>query len=184
MYVIEVPKRGLPHCHIVIKFKGSGPDTLNEIDKWVWAQLPSEDIAGGLLRVRVLRFMVHRPCEGHNVDSVCMQNNRKTGKTYCNTHYPQPFRTTAGVDDKSGRAEYRRTDNGDNPTIRQRVEGEWRDIPIRNQRIVPYNAYLLLKYNCHICVDVVTAASCVKHLFKCVAKSADTAKHRIAGVSS
>ena len=44
MYVIEFQKRGLSHSHIVIKFKGSGPDTLNEIDKWVWIQLPSGDI--------------------------------------------------------------------------------------------------------------------------------------------
>lgn len=172
MYVIEFQKRGLPHSHIVIKFKGSGPDTLNEIDKWVWAQLLSEDIAGGLLRERVLNFMVHRPCGGHNVDSVCMETNRKTGKKYCNKHYPQPFRTTAGVNDKSGRTEYRRRDNGDNPTIRQRVEGEWKDVPIGNQWIVPYNAYLLLKHNGHICVDAVTAASRVKYLFKYVTKGA------------
>lgn len=42
MYVIEFQKRGLPHSHIVVKFKGDGPDTRNEMDKWVWAQLPSK----------------------------------------------------------------------------------------------------------------------------------------------
>lgn len=135
-----------------------------------------------VLRERVLKFMVHRPCGGHNANSVCMETNRKSGKKYCNKHFPQPFRTTAGVNDKSGRAEYKRTENGDNPTIRQRVEGEWKDVPIGNQGIVPYNPYLLLKYNCHICVDVVTAASCVKYLFKYVTKGADMAKARVSGV--
>lgn len=43
MYVIEFQKRGLPHSHILIKFKGDGPDTRNEMDKWV---------------------LVHRPCGG------------------------------------------------------------------------------------------------------------------------
>ena len=89
--------------------------------------------------------MVHRPCGGHIVDSVCIENNRKTVKKYCNKHYPQPFRKTAGVNDKSGRAEYRRIDNDDTPTIRQRVEGAWRDVPIGNQWRVPYDAYLLPK---------------------------------------
>lgn len=159
MYVIEFQTRGLPHSHIVVKFKGDGPDTLNEMDKWVWAQLPSEDIAGGVLRERVLTFMVHRPCGGHNADSVCMETNRKTGKVFCSKHYPQPFRATAGINEKSGRAEHKRTDNGDNPCIRQRVRGEWKDVHIGNQWIVPHNAYLLLKYNRHIWVDVVTAAS-------------------------
>ena len=46
------------------------------------------------------------------------------------------------------------------------------------------NASLLLKYNCHICVDVAAAASCVEYLFKYVANGADMAKARIAGVSS
>ena len=80
MYVIEPLERGLPHSHTVVKFEGDGPDTLNEIDSWMWARLPSEDIAGGLPRERVLKFMVHRPCGGHNADSVCMETQRKTGQ--------------------------------------------------------------------------------------------------------
>ena len=104
-------------------------------------------------------------------------------KKHCNKYYPQPFRTTASVNEKTGRAEYKRTDNGDNPTIRQRVDGVFKDVQIGNQWIVPYNPYLLLKYNCHICV-VVTAASCVKCLFKYVTKGADMAKARVSGVSS
>lgn len=80
MSVIEFQKRGLPHSHIVIKFKGDGPDRLNQIDSWVWAQLPSESIAKGRLHEYVLNFMVHWPCEAHNVNSPCMETNRKSGK--------------------------------------------------------------------------------------------------------
>ena len=77
MSIIESQKRGLPHSHIVIKFKGDGPDRLNQIDSWVWAQLPSESIANGRLREYVLKFMVHRPCVGHNINSPCMETNHK-----------------------------------------------------------------------------------------------------------
>ena len=49
---------------------------------------------------------------------------------------------------------------------------------------MPYNPYLLLKFDCHICVDVVTAASCVPYLFKYVTKGADMAKARISGICS
>ena len=184
MYTIEFQKRGLPHAHIVARFKGDGPNTPDLMDSWVWAQLPSASIAEGRLREKVLKFMVHRHCGANNPNSPCMETNRQSRRKYCNKYYPQPFRSTATVNEKSGRAEYKRTDNGDTATIRQKVEDVWKDVTIDNQLIVPYNPYLLLKFDCHICVDVVTAASCVKYLFKYVTKGADMAKARISGISS
>ena len=46
MSVIEYQKRGLPHAHVIVKFKNAGPDVLNQMDSWVWAQLPDKSIAG------------------------------------------------------------------------------------------------------------------------------------------
>ena len=43
-------------------------------------------------------------------------------ETNCNKYNPQPFRTTAAVNDKSGRAEYKRTDNVNTAAIRQKVD--------------------------------------------------------------
>lgn len=83
----------------------------------------------------------------------------------------------------SGHAEYKRTDNGDNPTIHRRFEGVWTDVPIANQSKVHYNGYLLLKYNCNIGVDAVTAA-CAKYIFEYMTKGADMTNDRIAGVTS
>lgn len=183
MYVIEFQKRGFPHAHIVMKFEGDGPDQSGQMDSWVWAQLPDESIANGALRAKVLKFVVHKPCGTHDPNAPCMQTDRAGNIKRCNKFYPQPFRTSAGVNENTGRAEYRRTNNDDHPTIRQKVDGVWQDVPIGNEWIVPYNPYLLLKYDCHICVDVVTAASCVKYLFKYVTKGADMAKARISGIS-
>ena len=46
---------------------------------------------------------------------------------------------------------------------------------VTNQWVVPYNAFLLLKYECHLNVEVVTAAYAVKYLFKYVFKGSDQA---------
>ena len=37
---------------------------------------------------------------------------------------------------------------------------------VDNRHVVPYNAYLLLKYDCHINVVVATSATSIKYLFK------------------
>lgn len=108
--VIEFQKRGYTHAHCLMTFKNAGPDALNEIDKWVWAQLPSETIAEGRHREKVLKYMIHsRPCGSRNVNSPCMQTNKDTNRKSCNRFYPQPFRSVATISDKTGRAEYKRT---------------------------------------------------------------------------
>lgn len=181
---IEYQKRGLPHAHVCIKFKGNGPNTPQLIDSWIWAQLPSETIAQGALRENVIKYMVHRPCGSDNPNSVCMETNRSTNRKSCDNNYRQPWRSTATVNEITGRVEYKRIDNGDRPTIRQKVNGVWKDVQISNAWIVPYNPYLLLLFNCHICVDAVTASSRIMYLYKYVHKGADMAKARIAGASS
>ena len=144
--VIEFQKRGYPHAHILITFKNAGPDALNEIDQWVWAQLPSENIADGKLREKVIKFMIHQPCGAENVNAPCMQTNKDTGRKCCNKYYPQPFRSVATISDRTGRAEYKRTDSGDKPTIRLRVNGRWKDVKIGNEWVVPYSPILLMMF--------------------------------------
>ena len=52
--VIEFQKRCYPHAHLVYTFTSQGPQRMNEMDKWVWARIPDENIANGLLRGNVL----------------------------------------------------------------------------------------------------------------------------------
>lgn len=44
-----------------------------------------------------------------------------------------------------------------------------------NSHVVPYNAYLLMKYNCHVNVEICSAIQVVKYLFKYVYKGSDKA---------
>ena len=90
----------------------AGSETTTLSPTWTpGAQLPSPDIAGGRHREAVLKHMVHRPCGSQNVDAACMETNKTTKKKKCNEHFHQPFRSTAVVNEHTGRAEYKRIDN-------------------------------------------------------------------------
>ena len=128
--------------------------------------------------------MIHKPCGSHNVDAPCMQTNWDTNTKSCNKHHPQPFRTTATINELSGRAEYCRTKNGDNSTVRNKVGGSSVDVPVGNQWVVPYDPYLLFLLDYHVCTDVVAAASCAKCLYKYIARGDDFAKAKISGIKS
>lgn len=88
------------------------------------------------------------------------------------------------MNEKTGREEYGRTENSECPTIRQRVDGRWKDVPVGSEWMVPYNLYLLMEYDCHICVDIVTASLCVKYLLKYATQGSDMAKARVRGYTN
>ena len=58
-------------------------------------------------------------------------------------------------------------DNGDTATMKQgNSNNEFVETQIDNRYIVPYNPYLLMKYDCHICVDLVTANAVIAYIYK------------------
>ncbi|CAM9941562.1 unnamed protein product [Ectocarpus sp. 6 AP-2014] len=124
--------------------------------------------------------MVHHRCGLFNPNAPCMTTDKKTSRKYCSKHYPQPFREQFGTNSTTGRAEYRRLDNGDCVAITQK-NGDNKHVQTEmdNRYIVPYNPYLLMKYDCHICVDVVTAKAVVASLYKYCYKGNDMAKARV-----
>lgn len=71
------------------------------------------------------------------MNSPCMQTCKDTNRKSCNKYYPQPFKTVATISEKSGRAEYKRVKNGDSPTIRMRVDGQYKDVKISKECVVP-----------------------------------------------
>jgi len=44
---------------------------------------------------------------------------------------------------------------------------------MNNQWVVPYNPYLLMRYNCHINVEVCSGVKAIKYLYKYIYKGHD-----------
>ncbi|CAN0190580.1 unnamed protein product [Ectocarpus fasciculatus] len=130
--VIEFQKRGMPHCHIVIKYRGLSSEARHEVDKWIWTNLPDERIAGGKLREKVIKYMVHRKCGNFNPNAPCMTTDKNTNRKYCSKHYPQPFREQFGTNSATATITQK---NGDNKYVQTEID---------NRYIVPYNPYLLM----------------------------------------
>jgi hypothetical protein len=134
--------------------------------------LPSEEDDSPLaekqrrLRELVLTHMVHNDCSGPDGSKCpCWDSAKKR----CSGKFPFDFRAVTSVGDERSKAAYRRR-RGAPWTHRDEVGRD-----ITNQWIVPYNASLLLKYECHLNFEVVTAEHAIKYLFKYCFKGADSA---------
>ncbi|KAG2872679.1 hypothetical protein PC116_g32275 [Phytophthora cactorum] len=109
--------------------------------------------------------MIHGPCGAAHPNAVCM----KAGK--CTKHFPKPLSEVT----KGNVAEY--------PVYRRRrratgvvlINGKEYDNETVNQWMVSSNPYLSQKHNCHINLEVCTAVTAVKYLYKCVYKGSDNA---------
>ncbi|KAK6026601.1 hypothetical protein OSTOST_07420 [Ostertagia ostertagi] len=159
VYVIEFQKRGLPHCHMLLIMKDDWRvRTAEEVDKSVCAEIPNRE-AEPELYAAVTSYMIHRKCGAVDPRSPCMQNGS------CSKRFPKQIRerTTLDVD---GYPNYRRRNLS--PT-------EINGIPYGDEWVVPTNPYLLLKYDCHINVEICGMISAVKYLYKYIYKGPDRA---------
>ena len=169
MYTIEFQKRGLPHVHILIILANDDRvQSPNEVDKLVIAELPPDPNDPTISELQrenrqklqdlVSRQMVHGPC-----GSQCL----KDGK--CSKGFPKQFQRETTINPETNYAVYRRRkpiDGGRSINIQRGGQ----DRVIDNSWIVPYNPYLLLKYDCHINVESCTSTKVAKYLYKYVTK--------------
>ena len=147
IHVIEFQKRGLPHAHILL-IMGSAdrPKESELIDKLISAEFPNPN-KFPKLHEYVKKHMVHGPCGPANLSCVCMVDN------VCTKGFPKDFveKTDPNV---NGYPLYRRRHTGEMFTVgKHQVDNSW---------IVPYCPYLLLKFNCHINVEVCASVKSVK----------------------
>ncbi|XP_020266738.1 uncharacterized protein LOC109842248 [Asparagus officinalis] len=160
VYVIEFQKRGLPHAHILLilkhEYKLMSPD---HFDKFISAELPDQSLFP-MLHAKVVKHMVHGPCGSLRKTSPCMVDGK------CKYHYPRSFcsKTSLGGD---GYPIYMRRNDGKKIFVRNTI--------LDNQWIVPYNPYLLSRYNCHVNVEVCSGLKAVKYLYKYIYKGHDKA---------
>ena len=153
-YVIEFQKRGLSHIHMLI--------FLDKEDQIISAEIHDKSTNPQLYKI-VKHIMIHGPCGQQNINSPCMDKNveQSTKK------FPKQFINNTII--ISGYPLYRRRNDG--RTIHY-SKNKW----VNNMFVVPYNPYLLLKFNSHINLEVCSSVLCVKYLFKyCYNKGHDCA---------
>ncbi|KAI5392416.1 hypothetical protein KIW84_076993 [Lathyrus oleraceus] len=155
MYVTEFQKRGLPHVHMLLVLESN--DKLRDpkdYDSMVRAEIPKLECEPQLHEV-VVRHMIHGPCGIINRKSPCMKDR------HCKKRYPKQFldETRQGTDSY--------------PEYRRRFDESvslGKDRSVDNRWVVPYNPWLLLKYDCHINVEICSSIKSIKYLYKYVYK--------------
>ncbi|XP_029151589.1 uncharacterized protein [Arachis hypogaea] len=158
IYVTEFQKRGLPHVHMLLILENN--DKLidpEHYDSLVRAEIPSKEVEPHL-HDAVLKHMIHGPCGTLDQSSPCMKNGQ------CKRNYPKEFTAETRRGDDSY-PQYRR--QFDTPVqINQNVT-------VDNRWVVPYNPWLLLKYDCHINVEICSSIKSIKYLYKYCYKGPD-----------
>ncbi|XP_056689635.1 uncharacterized protein [Spinacia oleracea] len=127
-------------------------------DKFVCPELPDQN-ENPHLYTAVVKHMIHGPCGKLNPTNACMN---KDGK--CKNNYPKSF-CFATVHGKKPYPVYRRRDNGKQVKVRGQI--------LDNRWVVPYNPYLLAKFDCHINVEICSTVEAVKYLYKYIYKGHD-----------
>ena len=95
-----------------------------------------------------------------NMSSPCMKDRK------CEKFFPKKFKDTTTIDDE-GYPKYRRGNHG--------FKVEKLGVEMDNRNVVPYNTYLLMRYQAHINVEFCNKSNSIKYLFKYVNKGPDRA---------
>ena len=164
---IEFQKRGAPHMHLIIWIENFSK-TPSNIDNIICAEIPPKGRPGSQERRLydlVMKNMIHGPCgSGQRQLSCC-----KKGK--CSRKYPRTFTDTTEIKDDSF-ALYRRRDTSSGGNVGTKMYRD-QEVHIKNQWVVPYSPYLLLKYASHVNVEYCHSIRLVKYLFKYQLKGED-----------
>ena len=123
------------------------------IDDLISAEIP-DPVENPQLYERVMKHMVHGPCINYKEGYRCKKNN------ICVKNYPKDSnpKTIANID---GYPLYKRNSGRYRLINNEYIDDRW---------IVPYNGYLIMKYDCHINLEICTSIKAVKYLFKYIYK--------------
>ncbi|XP_074351613.1 uncharacterized protein LOC141690737 [Apium graveolens] len=151
MHVIEFQKRGLPHCHMLIWLHPRDhPQNVDDINQLISAEIPDKNHDPIGFNV-VNSHMIHGPCGKDYSYSPCMV------KGNYGRHFPKRFNAHTFFDD-CGFPVYRRRRTGLTVTKK--------GVELDNQYVVPYNRDLLVRFHCHINLEVCNSSRSLKYLFK------------------
>ncbi|CAN1164944.1 ATP-dependent DNA helicase PIF1 [Linum perenne] len=151
-------KRGLPHVHILVWLaKEAAIDTTAQIDTFISAELP-DPMIDPIGYAAATKFMLHGPCGVDFQKSPCMVDDK------CKKFFPKAYTSETTIDDH-GYAVYRRRMTG--------ITAIKSGVSLDNRYVVPYNRYLIVKYQAHINIEVCHKGQLIKYLFKYITKGPD-----------
>jgi hypothetical protein len=119
------------------------------------------------LRRLVLKNMIHHHSE------VCKETNSR----YWKKNFPKEFINETELN-VNGYPTYRRRSPADGGERKVSVNKNSMT-EVNNSLVVPYNPYLIQKYDCHINVEICSSVMVVQYLFKYVYKGPDYLNFRI-----
>ncbi|XP_058807357.1 uncharacterized protein LOC131673409 [Phymastichus coffea] len=167
VYTIEFQKRGLPHAHLLVTLHPHDKlKTPEQIDKHISAEISKDEN----LRKLVLDHQLHGP---HTETSPCIQK----GKVKCTKNYPKNFQEVTTLQN-NGYPLYKRCNNVTDNNV-YRTQYSDKIIETDNSMVVPYNAFLLRKYRCHINVEYCASIESVKYIYDYIHKGGDRARCKV-----
>ena len=103
--------------------------------------------------------MIHGPCGDLNPQCVCIENGK------CKKDFPKPLHQQTDFN-VNGYPLYKR---------RGQHRAELRNHTVNDSWVVPHNPQLLMKFNCHMNVEICTSVKSVNYIFKYIHKGNDAA---------
>ena len=184
--VKETQKRTLPHIHMLLTMvPRDKPRTAREIDCVISAEIPNKEANPELHRI-VTTNMIHGPCGEHNYNSPCMVDRK------CTKQYPKDLREQTSFSEDSYPLYRRRAETAPGVPITKKIHTkstiksqepresqEPRSVQVDNRWVVPYNPFILLKYDAHINLEIVSTVLSVKYLYKYIEKGPDQCLMRL-----
>ena len=161
--VIEFQKRGAPHMHLLVWIKDF-EGTPSNIDSVISAEIPVRGEPSSKQRELhdlVMHHMIHGPCgDGYRTNLSCVANSRNG---VCGRHFPKNELVVTSVGDGCFPDYRRRSPRDGGNTGKKYFRGL--EVNITNKWVVSYNAYLLMKYKCHINIEYCHTVASIKYLF-------------------
>lgn len=171
VYVIEFQKRGLPHMHLLATL-AQPYTTPEEIDRYISAEIPDKEKHPNLYKI-VMTNMLHGP---HTKDSMCLKSDEDGELNICEGTCAKGFpKTFIEATDMTGDGfpKYRRSDNVHEQHVYNPRSKRGLRKHVDNSMVVPYNPYLLQKYNCHVNVEFCASVRAIKYIYKYITKGHD-----------
>ena len=163
VYRIEWQARGLPHAHMLLILEHKILST-TQIDAIVSAEMP-DPVASPVLHNLVVAHLLHPRCDavGQQQKHSCRSDDK--GLTCdCKRRFPKDM-AAATVIIGDGFPKYRRRGLFTTTDKSGRI--------VTDSWVVPHSPYLLLKYQCHINVEVCAHIRSFKYVYKYTFKSPD-----------